>query len=69
MKKSFEFKINPRDCFSKRDEDALLRALELADGRYLISWMNIDERRETFMSNTDVFESLAEKSWIIIEQE
>lgn len=73
MNSSFEFRINPRDCFNEEDANELYRALELADGRYLISWSargdNVKGLSETFFTKEDVFESLAENSWIILEQE
>jgi len=70
VQKSFEFKVNPRDCFNKENAELTYRALELADGRYLISWSSgsYEGLSEVFFTKEDVFESLAENSWIILEK-
>lgn len=67
--KNFNFKVNPKDCLYESDAEVLFRALELSDGDYLISWIsNSGGLAEIFMSSKDVFESVVEKSWIILEK-
>ena len=64
----FEFKLSHQAWVFEEDENQVFRALEIADGRYQISWKdNEGNMREVFYSFEDVLLELAEEYWVVIE--
>lgn len=65
----FYFKLTPKYWVHEGDERQVFRALELIDGRYLISWTNDDGfNAEYFYSAEEVMKEFAEKAWELIEE-
>ncbi len=64
---SFQFKLHPRICRYDKDASQLFKAEEQPDGTYIVSFH--DGKKEIAIAYTykEVFESVAEKEWIIQE--
>lgn len=65
----FQFKLTEKFWVHDGDENQVFRALELSDGRYLISWTNDDGfNAEYFYTMQEVMQEFAEEAWEIIEK-
>lgn len=65
---NFSFKLGEKAWVFEEDENQVFRALELSDGRYLISFNNNDGFQiEYFQSAEEVLKEIAEGYWIILD--
>lgn len=61
--------LNHKAWIFNDDENQVFRALELSDGRYLITWDDDGKYREVFYTIHDVLLEIAEEYWVILEEE
>lgn len=64
----FYFKLHPLQWVSNDDGEQVFRALELADGRYLISSKVASGVIEVFFTQEEVTESMVLGHWIITDE-
>jgi hypothetical protein len=66
----FNFTLHPKHWVFESDATQVFRALELADGTYLVSWRNKDKSMsEMIFPRQEILEAVAEKHWIVLEEE
>lgn len=67
---NFKFMLAPKAWVFEGDENQVFRALELSDGRYLITWVkDKGMTNEAFYKSSDVLHEIAEGYWIVLEDE
>lgn len=66
----FHFKLHPLQWMFDGDGETIFRALELADGTYLVSWKAIHshETIEVIFTQEEVTEAIAFDYWIITDE-
>lgn len=64
----FYFKLHPTQWVYENDGEAVFRAVELADGTYLVSTKSKNGVIEVIFQQEEVTESMAKGHWIITNQ-
>ena len=66
----FYFKLHPLQWEMENDGETIFRALELADGTYLVSWKPklSNEPIEVLFNQEEVTKSMALGHWIITDE-
>lgn len=68
MPSTFKFMLHPKHWVYDGDDTQVFNAYELADGTYLVTWVSKGIQAEMVFPSTEVFEAIAEKHWLVIEQ-
>lgn len=65
----FTFRLHPKHWVFEDDSTQVFRALELADGTYLVSWKDKKgNQTEMIFTSQDVLEGIAEQHWIVLDE-
>lgn len=68
MDSKIYFRMHPLQWQFEGDGQQLYRALELADGSYMVSWKVNNQTTEVVFEQEEVLESMALGHWIITDE-
>jgi hypothetical protein len=65
----FYFKLHPKHWVFESDSTQVFRALELADGTYLVSWKDKNKAvTELVFPREEILQAIAEQHWILLDE-